>query len=148
VATRTEEVQEARGWDPVPPGHPDRAAFEEKMRELGIRPATRWESRADSRVFSKPGWRKWLMDAARRVWYGPPLEPLTDEEMRMIMRPREETYSQPERVPPDDPERLAWEAELRAKGYSPAKVWNWPERERIAKATLWERIKYRVSRGW
>lgn len=54
VDQRTDE------WEPVPPGHPDRAAYEEKMRSLGIRPATRWEPRADRRVFKRPGWRAWL----------------------------------------------------------------------------------------
>jgi hypothetical protein len=86
------------------------------------------------------------VDAIRRVWDGPAPNPLTDEEMRMIMQPREDD-GVPELVPPDDPERLAWEAELRARGYTPARVWNWPERTRIPKATVWERLKYRLRGG-
>jgi hypothetical protein len=58
MATRIDDV--TTGWEPVPPGHPDRAAFEERMRELGVRPATRWEPRRDRKVFKKPGWRSWL----------------------------------------------------------------------------------------
>lgn len=58
MATRMEEI--AAGWDPVPPGHPDRAAFEEKMRELGVRPAKSWEPRPDRRVFQRPGLGAWL----------------------------------------------------------------------------------------
>lgn len=90
-----------------------------------------------------------IVDGLRRAWYGPAPEPLTDEEMRMIMRPREdEDDGVPELVPPDDPERLAYEAELRAIGVRPAKKWNFPVREPIRRPTFWQRIKYRVSRGW
>lgn len=60
MSTDVKEVEATGGWAPVPPGHPDRAAFEEKMRALGIRPATSWEPRQDRRVFKKPGWREWL----------------------------------------------------------------------------------------
>jgi hypothetical protein len=60
MATRLEETEVAGGWEPVPPGHPDRAAYEDRMRALGIRPATRWEPRHDRKVFKKPGWRAWL----------------------------------------------------------------------------------------
>jgi len=58
MPTRIDETTES--WEPVPPGHPDRVAFEEKMRELGVRPATRWEPRPNRKVFQKPGWRAWL----------------------------------------------------------------------------------------
>lgn len=58
MSTRIDQVSEE--WEPVPPGHPDRPAFEEKMHSLGIRPATRWEPRTDRRVFQRPGWRAWL----------------------------------------------------------------------------------------
>jgi hypothetical protein len=37
----------------------------------------------------------------------------------------------PELVPPDDPERLAYEAGLRAIGVTPARVWNFPVRKPI-----------------
>jgi hypothetical protein len=60
VATRMNDTDAVEGWDPVPPGHPERAAFEERMRALGIRPASRWEPRRERRVFSRPGWREWL----------------------------------------------------------------------------------------
>jgi hypothetical protein len=60
MSTSVKDAETAGGWEPVPPGHPNRAAFEERMRELGIRPATQWEPRADRRVFKKPGWREWL----------------------------------------------------------------------------------------
>lgn len=118
------------------------------MRGLGIRPASDWRPPLDSAPSIKRRWRDRVMDAARRVWDGPPPEPLSDEEMQMIMRPVDDDGDLPERVPPDDPERLAWEAELRAKGIRPAQVWNWPERKRIPKPTVWERLKYRISRGW
>ncbi|HEX5871202.1 MAG TPA: hypothetical protein VFY65_12335 [Longimicrobium sp.] len=58
MATRIEET--TAGWEPVPPGHPDRAAFEARMRELGVRPATSWEPRPGRRVFRRPGWAAWL----------------------------------------------------------------------------------------
>lgn len=89
--------------------------------------------------------REKLVHGLRRAWYGPDPEPLTDGEMRMLPRSRGDEDNLPERVLPDDPERLAWEAELRSKGYTPAKVWNWPERNRIPRATLWERLRYRLG---
>jgi hypothetical protein len=92
--------------------------------------------------------REKLVDGLRRVWYGPDPGPLTDEEMRMIMRPREDEDDLPERVPPDDPGRLAWEAELRAMGVRPAKKWNFPRRAPIKRPSVWEKIKYRISLGW
>jgi hypothetical protein len=89
-----------------------------------------------------------VADAARRVWYGPPPENLTEEEMRWIMRPRDdEDDGPPERVPPDDPDRLAWEAELRALGIRPAKKWSFPNREPIPRPTVWARIQERFRRG-
>jgi hypothetical protein len=89
-----------------------------------------------------------LADAARRVWYGPPPENLTDEEVRWVMRPRDdEDDGLPERVPPDDPDRLAWEAELRAAGITPAKKWNFPERAPLPRFTFRERIRERFRRG-
>lgn len=60
MATRIGEAEAVEGWEPVPPGHPDRAVFEDRMRAFGIRPATRWEPRRGRRVFKKPGWREWL----------------------------------------------------------------------------------------
>jgi hypothetical protein len=93
-------------------------------------------------------WEK-LVDGVRRAWYGPGPEPLTDEEMRLIMRGvEEEVDNLPERVPPDDPGRLAWEAELRAIGVRPAKKWSFPNREPRRRPTLWQRIRYRISLGW
>jgi hypothetical protein len=93
--------------------------------------------------------RRVLADAIHRVWYGPPPENLTDEEMRWIMRPRDdEDDGLPERVPPDDPDRLAWEAELRAIGVTPAKKWNFPLREPLPRPTVWERVQERFRRGW
>lgn len=92
--------------------------------------------------------RERLVDALRRVWYGPDPAPLTGEEMAMIMRPREDEDALPELVPPDDPERLAWEAELRAMGVRPATKWNFPQRPPRRKPGLLDRIKYRISLGW
>jgi hypothetical protein len=89
-----------------------------------------------------------LLDRFRRAWYGPDPGPLTDEELRMIRRPREEENDLPERVPPDDPARLAWEAELRAMGVRPAKKWSFPEHEPRRRPGVWERIRYRISLGW
>jgi hypothetical protein len=42
-------------WAPVPPGHPDRPAFEAKMRALGIKPATDWNW-PDPAPVRRPGW--------------------------------------------------------------------------------------------
>jgi hypothetical protein len=93
-------------------------------------------------------WEK-LVDGFRRAWDGPDPGPLTDEEMRLIMRRAEEEFeSLPERVPPDDPDRLAWEAELRAIGVRPAKKWSSPNREPRRRPGLWQRIRYRISLGW
>ena len=91
--------------------------------------------------------REKLVDGLRRAWYGPPPAPLTEEDWRMITRPVDDD-DLPELVPPDDPHRLAYEAELRALGIRPAKKWNFPKRVPIRKPGLWERIRYRVSLGW
>jgi hypothetical protein len=89
-----------------------------------------------------------LSDALHRVWYGPPPEDLSAEEVRWIMRSRdEEDDGLPERVAPDDPDRLAWEAELRAIGIRPAKKWSFPARAPRPRLTLWERLQERVRRG-
>lgn len=88
------------------------------------------------------------MDGFRRAWYGPDPGPLTDEELRMIRRPRVEEDDLPERVSPDDPARLAWEAELRAIGVRPAKKWSFPQREPRRRPGVLERIRYRISLGW
>jgi hypothetical protein len=60
MAPSGDAAESAGAWEPVPPGHPDRAAFEQRMRELGIRPAATWEPRSDRKVFRRPGWRDWL----------------------------------------------------------------------------------------
>jgi hypothetical protein len=66
----------------------------------------------------------------------------TDEEvMREIAEERAAEACLPERVPPDDPERLAWEADLRAKGYTPAKVWNFPIRKPIRRPDWRDRLR-------
>ena len=92
--------------------------------------------------------RRRVVDGIRRIWEGPPPENLTEEEIRWIMRPRDdEDDGLPERVAPDDPDRLAWEAELRAMGITPAKKWNFPDRVPIRRPTLWERIEERFRRG-
>jgi hypothetical protein len=88
-----------------------------------------------------------LRDAFRRAWYGPDPGPLTDAEMAMIMR-AVEADDAPELVPPDDPARLAWEAELRAMGVTPARRWGPPTGKPARKSGLWARIKYRISLGW
>ena len=89
-----------------------------------------------------------VVDSLRRVWNGPPAEPLSNEELRMIMQAPEGEEDLPELVPPDDPGRLAWEAHLRSVGVRPATMWNFPIREPLRRPSLWENIKHRVSRGW
>jgi hypothetical protein len=149
MVTRIDETTD--GWDPVPPGHADRAAFEARMRELGVRPATRWEPRPDRTTFKRPRrptLRARLLDGLRRALHGPAPAPLTDEELRLVMRPREDDDELPERVPPNDPARLAWEAELRATGVRPARKWNFPDREPRRRPGIWARLRYRISLGW
>jgi hypothetical protein len=92
--------------------------------------------------------RRVVSDAIHRVWHGPPQEDLTEEEVRWLMRPRDdEDDGLPERVPPDDPDRLAWEAELRALGITPAKKWSFPNRPPRPRPTVWERLQERFRRG-
>lgn len=43
-------------WKPVPPGHPDRPAFEDRMKALGITPATMWDDRPDRIVVQRSSW--------------------------------------------------------------------------------------------
>lgn len=88
-----------------------------------------------------------IRDAFRRVWYGPDPGPLTDAEMAMIMCRLGED-DRPELVPPDDPDRLAWEVELRVIGVTPAKRWSAPAGKPVRKSGFWGRIKYRISLGW
>jgi hypothetical protein len=117
-----------------------------ELRRGSLAPAEGWDwpvlPRVDRRTF-----REKVVDALRRAWEGPPPEPLTDEEWRMIMRPRPED-DVPDRVPRDDPARLAWEAELRSMGIRPAKNWTFPDRKPRRRPSLWERLRYRASRGW
>lgn len=85
-----------------------------------------------------PGWDSEMVPEIRRDWRHRVLSRLlglpTDEEVeRQIAEDRAAEANLPERVPPDDPERLAWEAELRAKGYTPAKIWNFPIRKPMRK---------------
>jgi hypothetical protein len=88
-----------------------------------------------------------VRDALRRAWYGPDPGPLTDAEMAMIMCVPD-ADDRPELVPPDDPDRLAWEAELRAIGVTPARKWSAPAGKPVRRLGFWGRIKYRVSLGW
>ncbi|HEX6373550.1 MAG TPA: hypothetical protein VF006_31785 [Longimicrobium sp.] len=46
-------------WKPVPPGHPDRPAFEAQMRAVGITPATDWNW-PDREPVRRTGWWAWL----------------------------------------------------------------------------------------
>lgn len=108
-----------------------------------------WLAYVDSLPPYRRTFRETVVAGLRRIWEGPPEPPLTAAEMEMIMRPREdEDDDPPELVPPDDPERLAWEGELRAIGVRPARKWSFPVREPIRRPSLWQRIKHRVSRGW
>lgn len=99
------------------------------------------------RVRSLRTWREKLVDGLRGAWHGPDPGPLTDEELRAVMQPRPEEDALPERVPPDDPARLAWEAELRSIGVRPAAIWNFPDREPLPRPSVWERVKLRFSRA-
>lgn len=55
MATQIDEL-ERREWRPVPPGHPDRPAFEAEMRAMGITPATDWGDRPDRIVVRRSDW--------------------------------------------------------------------------------------------
>jgi hypothetical protein len=129
---------------------PDSQAMEQEPKVPSYLVGTREDRELLRRQFlaRRTLWEK-LVDGFRRVWDGPDPGPLTDDEMRMIMRRvEEEVDNMPERVPPDDPGRLAWEAELRARGIRPAKKWSFPNRPPRRRPSVWERIKYRISLGW
>lgn len=55
MAMRVEQ-ESGMDWRPVPPGHPDRPAFEARMKALGITPATTWEDRPDRIVVRRSNW--------------------------------------------------------------------------------------------
>jgi hypothetical protein len=55
MATRLEQ-ESGIDWKPVPPGHPDRPAFEARMKALGITPATVWDDRPDRVVVRRSSW--------------------------------------------------------------------------------------------
>lgn len=70
----------------------------------------------------------------------------TDEEVaRDTAEERAAEARLPERVSPDDPERLAWEAEMRAIGVTPAAVWNRPVRKPIRKPDWRDWIRNRLG---
>jgi hypothetical protein len=106
-----------------------------------------WLAHLDSLPPYRGTFRERIVSGLRRVWDGPPERPLTQEEMDRIMRPRESDYL-PEIVPPDDPERLAWEAYLRSIGVRPATRWSAPIRTPVRRPTFWSKLKYRISQGW
>lgn len=106
-----------------------------------------WLAYLDSRPPYRRTFREWVVAGLRRAWDGPPEPPLTDEEMERIMQPREDDWL-PEIVPPDDPERLAWEAHLRSIGVRPAKKWSTRIRKPVRRPTFWSKLRYRISRGW
>lgn len=70
----------------------------------------------------------------------------TDEEVaREIAEERAAEACLPERVSPHDPGRLAWEAELRAIGVRPAKVWNFPIRKPIRRPDWRDWLRNRLG---
>jgi hypothetical protein len=70
----------------------------------------------------------------------------TDEEVRReIAAERAAEANLPELVPPDDPGRLAWEAELRLIGVRPAKVWNYPIRTPIRRPDWRDWVRNRLG---
>lgn len=71
--------------------------------------------------------------------------PTEEEEARDCEEERMAEAILPERVPPDDPDRLAWEAELRAIGVQPAKVWNFPARKPIRKPDWRDWLRNRLG---
>ncbi len=107
-----------------------------------------WLAHLDQLPPCRRTFRERIVDGLRRIWDGPPEEPLSEKELRMIMQPPDEEDDLPELVSADDPERLAWEAHLRSIGVRPATKWNFPVREPIRRPSRWEKFKYRVSRGW
>lgn len=70
----------------------------------------------------------------------------TDEELaREMEQERVVEDVPPERVPPDDPDRLAWEAELRALGITPAKLWNFPVRKPLRRPDWRDWLRERLG---
>lgn len=89
----------------------------------------------------KRSWRYRLLTAILRL-------PTDEEEAAAAAADaadREAEKNLPERLPPDHPERLAFEAELRAMGITPAKVWNFPTRRRIRRPDWRERLRDRLG---
>jgi hypothetical protein len=96
-----------------------------------------------------------------KIWRELPAEPRTDLRHRVLSRllrlPTDEEVKReiaeeraaeanlPELVPPDDPERLAWEAELRSIGVRPAKVWNYPIRKPIRRPDWRDWVRSRLG---
>ena len=99
---------------------------------------------------SMPRWEAETLAGIRTDWRHRVLSRLlrlpTDEEVeREIAAELEAEANLPERVPPDNPERLAWEAELRAIGVTPAKVWNFPDRKPLRKPDWRDWIRNRLG---
>jgi len=70
----------------------------------------------------------------------------TDEEVeRERANERAAEADLPERVAPDDPERLAFEAELRAIGVTPARVWNFPVRKPVRRPDWRDWVRNRLG---
>jgi hypothetical protein len=96
------------------------------------------------------GWDREPFPEVRRDWRHRTLSRLlglpTDEEVRReIAEERAAEVNLPERVPPDDPERLAWEAELQAIGVQPAKIWNFPVRKPLRKPDWRDWVRNRLG---
>jgi hypothetical protein len=87
------------------------------------------------------GWRYRLLTALLRL--------PSDEQAAAAAAERAATREAekylPERVPPNDPERLAFEAELRARGIRPAKVWNFPNRKPIRRPDWRDWLRYHLG---
>jgi hypothetical protein len=97
-----------------------------------------------------PGWDHEPFPELRTDWRHRVLSRLlrlpTDEEVqREIAAERAAEANLPERVPPDDPERLAWEAELRAMGLRPAKIWDFPVRKPLRRPDWRDWIRNRLG---
>lgn len=89
----------------------------------------------------KRSWRYRLLTALLRL-------PTDEEEEAAAGRDAAEREAErylPERLPPDHPERLAFEAELRALGLTPAKVWNFPRRSRVRRPDWRDRLRYHLG---